>query len=92
MTDKALNIEYEDWIREKRADIAQHNLSIQANIAALSQRLWKAEQTLEQVRRLHRNHDDDCPLIPLCARQGRCDECGQDWPCATIRILDGGDA
>ncbi len=50
------------------------------------------EQTLEQVRRLHRNHDDDCPLIPLCARQGRCDECGQDWPCATIRILDGGDA
>ena len=88
----ALNIEYEDWIREKRADIAQHNLSIQANIAALSQRLWKAEQTLEQVRRLHRNHDDDCPLIPLCARQGRCDECGQDWPCATIRILDGGDA
>jgi len=91
MTDMALNIEYEDWIREKRADIAQHNLSIQANIAALSQRLWKAEQTLEQVRRLHRNHDDDCPLIPLCARQGRCDECGQDWPCATIRILDGGD-
>ena len=48
----ALNIEYEDWIREKRADIAQHNLSIQANIAALSQRLWKAEQTLEQVARL----------------------------------------
>ena len=92
MTDMALNIEYEDWIREKRADIAQHNLSIQANIAALSQRLWKAEQTLEQVRRLHRNHDDDCPLIPLCARQGRCDECGQDWPCATIRTLDGGDA
>lgn len=39
----AMNIEYEDWIREKRADIAQHNLSIQANIAALSQRLWKAE-------------------------------------------------
>jgi hypothetical protein len=50
MTDMALNIEYEDWIREKRADIAQHNLSIQANIAALSQRLWAAEQTLEQVR------------------------------------------
>ena len=92
MTDMALNIEYEDWIREKRADIAQHNLSIQTTIAALSQRLWKAEQTLEQVRRLHRNHDDDCPLIPLCARQGRCDECGQGWPCATIRILDGGDA
>lgn len=51
MTDMALNIEYEDWIREKRADIAQHNLSIQTTIAALSQRLWKAEQTIEQVRR-----------------------------------------
>lgn len=88
----ALDIEgFTRWLEGKRADVAaEEPLSIQANIAALSQRLWKAEQTLEQVRRLHRNHDDDCPLIPLCARQGRCDECGQDWPCATIRILDGG--
>ena len=40
------------WIDRKRREIAaEEPLSIQANIAALSQRLWKAEQTIEQVRR-----------------------------------------
>ena len=41
------------WIDRKRREIAaEEPLSIQTNIAALSQRLWKAEQTIEQVRRL----------------------------------------
>jgi hypothetical protein len=49
----ALDIEgFTRWLEGKRADVAaEEPLSIQANIAALSQRLWKAEQTLEQVRR-----------------------------------------
>jgi len=43
----------EDWVAQKRAEVRDGEpLSIQTNIAALSQRLWKAEQTLEQVRRL----------------------------------------
>ena len=43
----------EDWIAGKRREVtAEEPLSIQANIAALSQRVWKAERTLEQVRRL----------------------------------------
>ena len=41
------------WIDRKRREIAaEEPLSIQTNIAALSQRLWKAEQQLEQVARL----------------------------------------
>lgn len=72
----ALRMKWHEWRDRKRADVVAEELL--------------SMQTLEQVRRLHRNHDDDCPLIPLCARQGRCDECGQGWPCATIRILDGG--
>lgn len=42
----------EDWVAKKRREVDDERpLSIQANIAVLSQRLWKAEPTLEQVRR-----------------------------------------
>lgn len=42
----------DEWVARKRREVAaEEPLSIQTNIAALSQRLWKAEQTLEQVRR-----------------------------------------
>ena len=52
MTTMALRFENgEAWLARKRAEVAdQEPLSIQANISGLSQRLWKAEQTLDQVR------------------------------------------
>ncbi len=49
-----LKIEWVDWVDGKRYEVACGNpepLSIQANIAALSQRLWKAESTLDEIRR-----------------------------------------
>lgn len=42
----------QDWLERKRREVAtEEPLSIQANIAALSQRLWAAEQQLDAVRR-----------------------------------------
>ena len=85
----ALDIEgFTRWLEGKRADVAaEEPLSIQANIAALSQRLWRAEQTLEQVRRLHR--ESGGVLAPGLGHI--CTHCAEEWPCATVRIL-GGDA
>ena len=47
---------------------------------------------VQAVRELHRNHDD-CPNgYEDCAMYGHCRFCGGEYPCATIRVLDGGDA
>lgn len=44
---------FEAWLDGKHAEVRDAEpLSIQANIAVLSQRLWAAEQQLEQVRRV----------------------------------------
>ena len=54
----------EAWVTRKRAEVRDAEpLSIQHNISALSQRLWKAEQTLEQVRRLSEVPDDGAVAI-----------------------------
>jgi len=84
-----LRIEWVDWVDGKRHEVACGNpepLSIQANIAALSQRLWKAEATLEQVRRYADNagFPDDTEVRYA---QG-CNDVLND----VRRILDGGDA
>lgn len=74
------------WIDRKRREIAaEEPLSIQTNIAALSQRLWKAEQQLEQVARLV----DNAGLPPgtdPAYRMGYGDVMAD-----LRRILDGGD-
>jgi hypothetical protein len=77
----------DEWVARKRREIAaEEPLSIQTNIAALSQRLWKAEQTLEQVRRFvdTAGFPDDTP-----SRYG---QGYNDARNDVARILDGGDA
>jgi len=76
-----LRIEWVDWVGRKRREVAaEEPLSIQANIAALSQRLWKAEQQLEQVRRACDKWADGSHNPPL------------GYINAIRNILDGGDA
>ena len=84
----ALDIEgFTRWLEGKRADVAaEEPLSIQANIAALSQRLWKAEQTIEQVRRLIDKGRED-------RGWGHDDDFDTGWDQLAnniLRILDGG--
>jgi hypothetical protein len=75
------------WIDRKRREIAaEEPLSIQANIAALSQRLWKAEQTIEQVRRFIDKGRED-------RGWGHDDDFDTGWDQLAnniLRILDGG--
>ena len=74
------------WLRRKQGEVAQAApLSLQTTIAALSQRLWAAEQQLEQVRRVA----DSTVLISSNPDVQRgYDEARND----VARILDGGDA
>ena len=66
-----------EWIARKRADIAaEQPLSLQTTIGALSQRLWAAEQALDQINRLHR---PDVFGV-------RCLHCQWAWPCATSKL------
>ena len=66
-----------EWIARKRADIAaEQPLSLQTTIGALSQRLWAAEQALDQINRLHR---PDVFGV-------RCLHCQWAWPCATRKL------
>lgn len=66
-----------DWLARKRADIAaEQPLSLQTTIGALSQRLWTAEQALDQIGRLHRPD-------PFGVR---CLHCQWAWPCATKKL------
>ncbi len=60
-------------------------------------RAWKkralaAEAQVQAVRELHRNHDDCPDGFEDCAGYGKCRKCGEDYPCSTIRTLDGDDA
>ena len=66
-----------DWLARKHADIAaEQPLSLQTTIGALSQRLWAAEQALDQINRLHRPD-------PLGVR---CVHCEGAWPCSTRKL------
>ena len=46
-------------------------------VGALSQRLWAAEQALDQITRLHRPD-------PFGVR---CSHCQWAWPCATRKLI-----
>ena len=65
------------WLAAKRAEIDDAApLSLQTTIGALSQRLWAAESTLDQIAKLHRPD-------PFGVR---CVHCQWAWPCDTFRI------
>ena len=67
-----------EWLAAKRADIAaEQPLSLQTTIGALSQRLWTAESTLDQIAKLHRPD-------PFGVR---CVHCQWAWPCDTRRLI-----
>lgn len=86
-----MRIELPAWLDGKRREVADAEpLSIQQNVAVLSARLWAAEQALEQVRRLHSNHDDCPDGFEDCAGVGLCRHCHRPWPCPTRRLVDGG--
>ena len=66
-----------EWLAKKHADIAaEQPLSLQTTIGALSQRLWTAESTLDQIAKLHRPD-------PFGVR---CVHCQWAWPCATRKL------
>ena len=66
-----------EWIARKHAEVAaEQPLSLQTTIGALSQRLWAAEQALDQINRLHRPD-------PFGVR---CVHCQWAWPCATRKL------
>ena len=44
---------------------------------------------IARVRELHGRHDPNCPYGEDCAGAGLCLACREEYPCATIRALDG---
>ena len=47
------------------------------------------ELAIQRVRELHGRHDPNCPYGEDCAGAGLCLACREEYPCATIRALDG---
>src|SRR5574343_1406675 len=67
-----------EWLARKHADIAaEQPLSLQNTIGALSQRLWAAEQALDQITWLHRPD----PFEVWCVH------CQWAWPCSTRKLI-----
>ena len=58
----------------------------------LSRKHAPDKAAIARVRELHAPHDDCPDGYAMCAGRGMCYACGTHWPCATIRILNGGDA
>ena len=54
-----------------------------------SRKLREAEAAIARVRELHGRHDPNCPYGEDCAGAGLCLACREEYPCATIRALDG---
>ena len=52
-------------------------------------RAFEAEAAIARVRALHGRHDPNCPYGEDCAGAGLCLACREEYPCATIRALDG---
>ena len=52
-------------------------------------RLIEAEAAIARVRELHGRHDPNCPYGEDCAGAGLCLACREEYPCATIRALNG---
>ena len=52
-------------------------------------RAERAEAAIQRVRELHGRHDPNCPYGEDCAGAGLCLACREEYPCATIRALDG---
>ena len=48
-----------------------------------------AEAEIQRVRELHGRHDPNCPYGEDCAGAGLCLACREEYPCATIRALEG---
>ena len=44
---------------------------------------------IARVRELHGRHDPNCPYGQDCAGAGLCLACREEYPCDTIRALDG---
>lgn len=58
-------------------------------VEGLFKRAEQAEAAVARVRELHGKHDPNCPYGQDCAGAGLCLACREEYPCATIRALDG---
>ena len=47
------------------------------------------EAAIARVRALHGRHDPNCPYGEDCAGAGLCLACREEYPCATIRAIEG---
>ena len=63
------------------AAITEHNMMVAD--------LEEAQAAIQRVRELHGRHDPNCPYGEDCAGAGLCLACREEYPCATIRALDG---
>ena len=64
-----------------RTSWSHHDLAEKA--AAMVARAEQAEARIKAVRAIHRDLYESMPGAPYC------DSCDRDWPCPTIRALDG---
>jgi hypothetical protein len=55
----------------------------------LSRKHAPDKAAIARVRELHGRHDPNCPYGEDCAGAGLCLACREEYPCATIRALDG---
>jgi hypothetical protein len=56
---------------------------------ALKYMVERDTAAIQRVRELHGRHDPNCPYGEDCAGAGLCLACREEYPCATIRALDG---
>ena len=55
----------------------------------LSRKHAPDKAAIQRVRELHGRHDPNCPYGEDCAGAGLCLACREEYPCATIRALNG---
>ena len=79
----------EDWQCDEHEQAMRELRGWQDAAASYRLRAEKAEAAIARVRELHGRHDPNCPYGEDCAGAGLCLACREEYPCATIRALNG---
>ena len=79
----------EDWHEKFVMHGAFRVLAERAASAEADRDRLANQAAIARVRELHGRHDPNCPYGEDCAGAGLCLACREEYPCATIRALDG---
>jgi len=77
----------EDFIAERGPE----DRTYAGRMANLVHTLDEAHRRLHLIRELHRRYQSDVPASGGTLHVDECYECGDPWPCTTLRIAEGDD-